>query len=393
MLSTQHATQLAQEAKSELVSLTQELIRTPTSNPPGEEEKAAAILLQKFTSEGIAAELIPEGPGRADLVARLKGAGGPALLFDGHLDTVPPGEEAAWTHPPYSGVLDKGRIYGRGTSDMKGGIAAQVMAAVLAKRTGIELAGDLIVAATCGEEIDNLGAHTLRNAGGLEGVGAIVIAEPSNNEIFIAEKGALWLEVTTSGRTAHGSMPNLGINAIWKMHAFMDKMKDFKPSQDKHPLLGEATFSLNTMDGGFKTNVVPDRCTTTWDGRTIPGKSHSDIVAAVQDQITQLKSTDPDFKGEIKVIKDLPSVDTPPDNPLVKIAQQIGEELWGRQLTPGGVNYYTDAAVLVPGLNIPFIILGPGEPGLAHQPNENVEVEKLVAATAFYLLLAHRWQS
>lgn len=392
MLKKEDATRLAQDAKSELVSLTQQLIRTPTSNPPGNEEQAATILFQKFQAEGIAAELIPEEAGRADVVARLKGTGAPALLFDGHLDTVPPGDETAWTHSPYSGALDQGRIYGRGTSDMKGGIAAQVMAAVLAKRAGIQLAGDLIVAATCGEEVDNLGAHTLKNAGGLNHVGAIVVGEPSNNEIFIAEKGALWLEITTFGRTAHGSMPHLGINAIWKMHTFMDKMKGFKPSNDQHPLLGEATFSLNTMNGGFKTNVVPDRCTTTWDGRTIPGKSHADIVAAVQDQLTQLQNTDPEFKGEVKVIKDLPSVDTPSNHSLVKLAQQLGQELWGRELTPGGVNYYTDAAVLVPGLNLPFIIFGPGEPGLAHQPNEYVDVEKLVAATAFYLLLASRWE-
>lgn len=393
MLKKEDATRLAQDAKSELVSLTQQLIRTPTSNPPGNEEQAATILFQKFQAEGIAAELIPEEAGRADVVARLKGTGAPALLFDGHLDTVPPGDETAWTHSPYSGALDQGRIYGRGTSDMKGGIAAQVMAAVLAKRAGIQLAGDLIVAATCGEEVDNLGAHTLKNAGGLNHVGAIVVGEPSNNEIFIAEKGALWLEITTFGRTAHGSMPHLGINAIWKMHTFMDKMKGFKPSNDQHPLLGEATFSLNTMNGGFKTNVVPDRCTTTWDGRTIPGKSHADIVAAVQDQLTQLQNTDPEFKGEVKVIKDLPSVDTPSHHSLVQLAQQLGQELWGRELTPGGVNYYTDAAVLVPGLNLPFIIFGPGEPGLAHQPNEYVDVEKLVAATAFYLLLASRWKA
>lgn len=392
MLNAQDAIRLAKEAQSELVSLTQELIQAPTSNPPGNEEKAAAIILQKFQSEGITAELIPETPGRANIVARLNGATkAPALLFDGHLDTVPPGDEDAWTHSPYSGALDQNRIYGRGASDMKGGIAAQVMAMLLAKRAGIQLPRDLIIAATCGEEVDNLGAHTLRNAGGINDVGAIVIAEPSNNEIFIAEKGTLWLEITTFGRTAHGSMPHLGVNAIWKMHAFMEKMKGFKPSADKHPLLGEASFSLNTVDGGFKTNVVPDRCTTTWDGRTVPGQSHADIVASIQDQITQLQNSDAQFKGEIKVIKDLPSVDTAPDNPLVQLAQQVGQELWSRELTPGGVNYYTDAAVLVPGLNLPFIIFGPGEPGLAHQPNEYVEVEKLVAATTFYLLLASRW--
>ncbi|HHY93345.1 MAG TPA: M20 family metallopeptidase [Firmicutes bacterium] len=393
MIAPEEARRLAEEARDEIVALAQALIRTPSPNPPAQELKVAQVLEEKFRAAGVAAELKPQGAGRADVIARLKGKGeAPALLYDGHLDTVPPGEASAWKHDPYGGQLEGGRLYGRGASDMKGGVATQAMAAILAHRAGLTPAGDLIVAATCGEETDSLGAHSLRQSGGLEGVGGVVIAEPSANALFIAEKGALWLEITTHGRTAHGSMPHLGINAIWKMHKLLSALADFRPSTDRHPLLGEATISLNTLEGGFKTNVVPDRATATFDLRTVPGRPHAEIVAAVQEHLDRLAAADPEFKGEVKVIKDLPSVATAADEPIVRLARQVGHDLWSEDLLPQGVNYYTDAAVLVPEGKIPFLIFGPGTPSLAHQPEECVEVDKLIAATAFFLLFAARWR-
>jgi succinyl-diaminopimelate desuccinylase len=393
-MTPEEARRWAEEARDEIVALTQALIRTPSPNPPAREEVVAKVLQEKFRAAGLAAELVALGEGRANVVARLPGnRQAPALLYDGHLDTVPPGEASAWRHAPYSGELEGGRLYGRGASDMKGGVAAQAMAAILAHRAGLTPAGDLIVAATCGEETDSAGAHAFRRAGGLEGVGGVVIAEPSANELFIAEKGALWLEITTYGRTAHGSMPHLGVNAIWKMHKVLGALAHFRPSADKHPLLGEGTVSLGTLEGGIKTNVVPDRASATFDLRTVPGRPHEEIVTAVEDLLGRLRVDDPELKAEVKVIKNLPSVATAADEPIVRLARQVGLDLWGRDLLPQGVNYYTDAAVLVPEGQIPFLIFGPGAPTLAHQPEEHVEVEKLVEATAFFLLFAARWGS
>lgn len=391
-MTPEEARRLAEEARDEIQALAQALIRTPSPNPPGREQAAAEVLKEKLQTAGLNAELVPLGEGRANVISRLPGCGrARALLYAGHLDTVPPGEMNAWTHDPYGGEIADGRLYGRGASDMKGGVAAQAMAAVLARRAGLTPAGDLIVAATCGEETDSLGAHAFRQAGGLEGVGGVVIAEPSANELFIAEKGALWLEVTTYGRTAHGSMPHLGVNAIWKMYKVLGALADFRPSEERHPLLGQATVSLGTLNGGFKTNVVPDRATATFDLRTVPGRSHAEIVALVKERLDRLAAADPEFKAEVKVIKDLPSVATAADEPIVRLARRVGQDLWDRDLLPQGVNYYTDAAVLVPEGKIPFFILGPGQPALAHQPEEYVEIEKLVEATAFFLLFLARW--
>lgn len=392
MLTAPEARRLVENVRSELIDLAQELVRTPTPNPPGQEEKAALILQSRFEAERLKTEMIPESDGRANIVMTLPGAGkAPTLLYDGHLDTVGPGDEGAWSDPPYSGLIKNGRLLGRGSSDMKAGVAAQAMAAILAHRSGIELAGDLVVASTCGEETDNLGAHTLRNTGRLEGVGGIVIAEPSSNEVFIAEKGTLWIEISTFGRTSHGSAPHLGINAIGKMLDLLVDLRHFKPGGDKHPLLGEATSSLNLINGGFKTNVVPDHCTAVFDIRTVPGRSHQDIISALKSELKLAQASDKNFRAELKIAKDLPSVSTAEDHKLVKLAQDIGRELWNRELKPAGISGYTDAAVLVPGTQIPFIIFGPGDMKTAHQPNEYVEIEKLVDATAFLLLLAAKW--
>ncbi|HHV08064.1 MAG TPA: M20 family metallopeptidase [Firmicutes bacterium] len=392
MLTAGEARRLVEQARSELVDLAKALVKVPTPNPPGQEEQAALILKAKFEAEGLKPELIQESEDRANIVVRLPGAGkAPALLYDGHLDTVGPGDESEWTDPPYSGSIKNGRLLGRGASDMKGGVAAEAMAAILAYRAGIELAGDLIIASTCGEETDNLGAYTLRNSGWLNGVAGIVIAEPSSNELLIAEKGALWVEITTFGRTSHGSAPHLGINAINKMLDLLADLRYFCPSSDKHPLLGEGTASLNVLNGGFKTNVVPDRCTAIFDIRTVPGRTHEDIITALKTELELAQTSDKDFRAEFKVVKDLPSVSTHEDNGLVRLAQTTGRELWDREPELKGISGYTDAAVLCPGTNIPFIIFGPGDMATAHQPNEYVELEKVVDATAYLLLLAAKW--
>lgn len=392
MLSAAEARRLVDQARSELIDLAQALVKIPTPNPPGQEEQAALLLKAKFEAEGLKPEVLPESQGRANIVLRLPGTGkAMSLLYDGHLDTVGPGDESVWSENPYSGNIKNGCLLGRGASDMKAGVAAQAMAAILLHRAGIELAGDLMVASTCGEETDNLGAHTLRNTGRLEGVGGIVIAEPSANELFIAEKGALWVEITTFGRTSHGSAPHLGINAISKMLDVLADLRHFRPSADKHFLLGEATASLNLINGGFKTNVVPDRCTAVFDIRTVPGRPHQDIITSLKTELELAQTSDAEFRGELKVVKDLPSVSTAEDNSLVKLAQNVGREIWNREMKPAGISGYTDAAVLVPSTQIPFIIFGPGDMKTAHQPNEYVEIEKLVDAATFLLLLAAKW--
>jgi succinyl-diaminopimelate desuccinylase len=370
--------------QDELVRLTAESLRINTVNPPGNERPLAEFFAEKMEELGLDVYLRPIGEKRANVVGVLRGNGKKkALLYNGHLDTVPPGD-VRWEHDPFSGAIVGNRIYGRGASDMKSGLAAMIIAAAALKRANVELAGDLVIAGTAGEEVDSVGAKALLGDEKLPAIGAILIGEPSGNELYIAEKGALWLRVVALGKTAHGSMPDTGVNAILHMKEFMDQLCSYEFKFQNHPLLGAPTLNIGTIKGGIKTNVVPDRCEITVDIRTVPGMNHKEIMEDLRSIVEKMKEKNPDVDISIMVENDRPSVETDEGHELVKLAQKVGEKVFGRELVPGGVNYYTDGAVFVPETGLPMVILGPGEARLAHQPNEYVEIDKLIKAAEFY---------
>ena len=198
----------------EPVEFLKELLNTNSVNPPGNEEDVAKLIAKVLKENGIASTLRSLGPNRAYLVARIKGMGNRrSLVFCGHMDTVPQGD-MPWQHAPFDATEIDGRIYGRGASDMKGGLAALTLAMIAIAKGDVSLQGDLVLAATAGEEVDCLGARAMIEDGVLNDAGAMIIGEPSNGEIFVAHKGALWIEIVSYGKTAHGSMPEQGINAI-----------------------------------------------------------------------------------------------------------------------------------------------------------------------------------
>ncbi|MBO8154454.1 M20 family metallopeptidase [Thermovirga sp.] len=374
--------------KDELVKLTSESLRVNTVNPPGNERPLAEFFAEKMGELGLEVRICPIGESRANVVGILRGKGkGPALLYNGHLDTVPPGD-VKWDYDPFSGEIVGDKIYGRGAADMKSGLAAMIMAAGALKKSGIELEGDLIIAGTAGEETDSIGAKELLKEKEMSRVGAILIGEPSDNELYIAEKGALWLNVKALGKTAHGSMPEMGINAILHMKQFMEELCSYKFEYQEHELLGCPTMNIGTIRGGIKTNVVPDCCEMTVDIRTVPGMSHSAILEDFKAIIEKLKEDIPELNMAIEVENDRPPVGTDKDHEFVKLAIKVGERVFKKTLVPQGVNYYTDGAAFVPEMGLPMLILGPGEAKLAHQPNEYVEIDKLQKAAEFYAAFA-----
>jgi succinyl-diaminopimelate desuccinylase len=350
------------------------------------------LVAEQLRALGLEVQVMPVTPTRHNVVGRLpgRGTGREPLLLAGHLDTVPPGD-TPWARGPLSGDVAEGRIWGRGAADMKGGLAAIVFAAGALARGGFEPASDLIVAGTVGEEVDCLGAQALVDAGLLEDVGAIGIPEPSGLDLYIAHKGALWVRIVTQGRAAHGARPDLGVNAILHMQETIGRIVAADWSTPAHPLLGEPTVNVATIAGGTKTNMVPDRCALTIDFRTLPGQAHEELIARLKGILDRLAAELPDYEATVEVVNDEPAVATAPEDPFVRMAQEVGRTLWGRELCPQGVSYYTDASVLVGAAGAPVIILGPGEAGLAHQTDEWVAVEKLVEAARFYATLASEW--
>jgi succinyl-diaminopimelate desuccinylase len=382
--------------KDEAVSLLQRILRADTTNPAGNELEAAQILDEFFRAHGIETEVDEFLSGRANLLARLPGGGQdrPSLMLCGHMDVVPAGG-AAWDADPFAAELRDGKIYGRGASDMKSGLAAMAVALANLKQEGISLPGDVLFAATAGEEVDCRGARRFVERGVLEGVGAVVIAEPTRGDVIPAHKGALWVEITTRGEAAHGSAPEAGINAIEHMHHVLGELlQSFRFEVNPDPALGVPTLSVDRIDGGSAVNVVPDECRLQIDIRTVPAQDHGGILQEIGHCIDSLRDNLPELTYEIEVMQERLAVNTPKDERIVQAAESLREETYDTPSSRAGAPYYTDASVLVESYpDLAVVLYGPGDDRLAHQPNECVDVESFARSIGFYEQIAARYFS
>lgn len=378
--------------KSECIDLLQALVRTPSVNPPGDERGCGEHLRELFDKEGIDNSLVPIGDGRCNVVARLpatdsSSASGPlTLLYNGHLDTVPPGQ-SRWERDPYSGSIDGDRLYGLGACDMKAGVAAMSLAVVALNRLGLPLEGNLVMAATAGEESDSIGARKFFESEDFEDVSAAVIAEPTSLNVHMAEKGALWAEFVLEGRTAHGSRPDLGCNAIDGAAELLGLLRTFDLAPAEYPLLTPATLSINTIQGGVKTNVVPDRCAVSVDIRTLPGHDHHDLVQQLRQILEIALSRVRGLQGSINVTNDRMPMLTDQRDPLVLTALESLAAIGRTESEVRGQPAYTDASVFAQA-QIPQIILGPGPEWMAHCPDEYTSIQQYLQAVDVFGALA-----
>jgi len=374
-------------SEDELAKLCAELVSFDTTNPPGNERAAAEWVARYLEDLGFEAEFVPHGESRTTLVAHLKGSGEvPPLAFNGHLDVVPAGAQE-WKYPPFGGEISEGKVWGRGSSDMKGGIAAMLVAAKAVATSGLSLKGDLIFLATSGEELDMMGAKSLTSRKDLAKAQAIIIAEPTDNEVVLTERGVFWPEFTTYGKTAHGSTPELGHNAIKDMMTLLLELEKTEIPYEPHPVAGRFSMSINTINGGVKTNVVPDKCVATVDMRTVPGQDHEALLSQLDGIVKRLEAKIHNFKASIRITNDLPPADTSPDEPVVKRFLEDAQSV-APGVKVGKAPFATEAAVFVPSMGVPTIIFGPGDPRLAHQPDEYVEISKMMTSARVFAAVA-----
>jgi succinyl-diaminopimelate desuccinylase len=370
-----------------LVGLTQRLLQIDSTNPPGKELAVAEALLQQAREWGLEAELQAVDDQRANVIVRLRGAqSGPSLLYCGHLDTVPIGE-SVWDADPFGGELRDGRLFGRGASDMKSGVAAMLAGMAALATAKVTLPGDVLLAGVVGEEVDCVGSRHFLAEAGMRGVGWLIISEPTNLDLVIVHKGALRVEITTHGRSAHGAMPALGVNAILHMMELSHRLCKLELPHTTHALLSPPTLSINTIAGGFRTNVVPDVCRITVDIRTVPEQDHPSILALLEGVIRELEIALPEFRASVSVIDAAPPVATAETDPLVAVVLRTAARVLGTRPTIRGVNYFSDASVLQPPTGVPTVLFGPGDERLMHQINEAVGVDALVKASQVFALL------
>lgn len=372
--------------KADVVGICQDIIRMNSINPPGNELQVAKYCSEFLDNLGFEVNLLKHSDNRASILACLKGTGQvPGVMVSAHMDTVPIGK-SAWKHDPLGGDISEGRIWGRGASDMKGGLAAALASANALVRSGFSPKGDLWIGLTAGEEVDLLGSNEIAKHREVLPLQALLIPEPSSNEIILAQKGALWLEVTILGKSSHGSMPDMGINAIEMMSQFISKLKSTKFSYKLHPLLDCYSMAVTTIKGGVKVNVVPDECSITIDIRTMPGQNHNDMLNEISSILTKLEQLNPGSSTRINVVNNYPAVETNPDDPRILPFREAVSPVVCKRNAYKGVNFYTDSAVLTPSLNVPMIICGPGNTELAHQTDEYVEIDLLNEAVKIYTL-------
>ena len=366
------------------VRLTQDLIRLRSINPPGDEQACADHLARSLEAAGFEVAAYSFAEGRTSLVARLDGdADAKPICFTGHLDTVPLGG-APWDRDPLGAEIDGGRLYGRGSSDMKSGVAAMAIAAMDVARLPDRKAG-LVLVFTAGEETGCDGARFLA---GLENVlpqaGALVVGEPTGNDPLIGHKGALWLQAVFRGITAHGSMPELGDNAVYKAAKGVLHLAKHEFKAPGHNQLGRPSLNVGTLNGGLNVNSVPDHARVEVDIRTVPGQSNEAILEEIQALLGE--------EAEIARMVDVGAIASNPHDTWVAGVFELCERATGRRLDPRGAPFFTDASVLVPAMSqLPAVILGPGETAMAHKTNEYCEVAKIEQAVGLYTEIARGW--
>ncbi len=367
-----------------MTDLLRELVQANTENPPGNEYRAAKILVDFLDDHHISSEIIGDSKRPNVLVHIGKGTSDKSLMIHGHLDTVPIGNIDLWHYDPFEAKIINGRMYGRGTADMKGAIAAIAETAVCLSKD--EINGDFIFVATSDEEAGSSGAQTVVDSGKLGKIDVAICAEPTDLNIGIAEKGMLWFKVKTFGKSAHGSQPELGINAIELMTQLMLKIKEIVPIQH-HSILKSTTLNFGIISGGTKINIVPDYCELHIDMRLIPGQMPYEILNMLRTRLSEY------FDGstfELSEIISRPPVEIDLNHWIISELIAETNRITGKKPNIFGAPYGTDASIFEPQLKIPHVIFGPGRIEQAHQPNEYVELESVIKAAKIYYGLAKR---
>ncbi len=342
----------------------------------GKEKEVVDILEQPLKEAGYECEQVvfAGDPTRTQLVATLKGKEpGKVFGFSGHTDVVPVGE-VQWDTNPFEGTEKEGKLYGRGTADMKAGLVAQVAAAVRIAEENEDFNGEIKLLISAAEELGLLGAGELTEAGYADDLDALVIGEPTDLQITTAHKGVFWLRVKTFGQTAHSSTPEKGTNAIDHLVLAIQAIQDKLDIDVTDPVVGPSTMSLNYINGGNGNNVVPDNANALFDIRTIGGQDTEALFNQAKDILEELKTTVPNFNYEISVEADVKALSTDKESTLVQAAKDSltdNNHLVEFFAFSGG----TDASQFTKAGDFPIIIIGPGEMSMAHQPNEYVKIQ------------------
>lgn len=373
------------------IRLLQELVAIDSVNPslaPGArgEGAIAEAIAAHMRDLGFAVHVQEAAPGRPNVIGILEGrSGGPSLMYCGHIDTVGVEGMAA----PFAPDIRDGRLYGRGSQDMKGGVAAMIDAARVVRDRGFTR-GKLILAAVVDEEYASIGADELARTWRAD---AAVVTEPTDLQIGVGHKGFAWFRIATAGRAAHGSRPRDGRDAILRMGRVLARLEQLDrtlQSRAPHPIMGTASLHASTIDGGHEWSSYPDRCVLQMERRTVTGETAASAEEEVEGILQALREADPEFSASATLVFARSPYETPAGHRLPSLIADLAAAR-GRRANTVGMSFWTDAAILGDA-GIPSVLFGPGGAGL-HSVEEYVNLEEVIACRDVLADLAVAWGS
>lgn len=387
----QDAQNLARQAAQavdaeEVVRLAQKLIQIESYYPGPGEQPVVDYLEPYLRERGFKTTVQAVAPGRPNLIADL-GSGPGGLILEGHTDVVTHGNLGAWTVPPYEGRIVDGRLYGRGSCDMKGGLAAAIVAAQAVGKVLGEPTKTLRLCIPCDEEGLMIGVKAFVRAGYAEGFAGAIICEPEENEVCLWQKGAMRVWAHFQGKMAHGAMPYAGANPIPSAARFVGELRHLQSelqAENFHQHLGKpwvtpTVFQASAGEG--QLNVIPDQVKVGIDIRTNSGQDHRDIEQRLRAALAA--SLDTGVTARLEVFEDRPATETAKDAGVVRATEQA-LSLLGMPLKYGGVPGATDGTFLWAWAGLPIVTIGPGARTVPHQADEYVELEELLASARLY---------
>lgn len=373
------------------IQILKDIVNIDSTN--GHEEQVANYLQKLFAEYGIESEKVQYDVDRASLVSEIGSNDGKVLAFSGHMDVVDAGDVSKWKFPPFEAAEHEGKIYGRGATDMKSGLAAMIIAMIELHEEKQKLNGKIRLLATVGEEVGELGAEQLTQKGYADDLDGLIIGEPSGHRIVYAHKGSINYTVKSTGKNAHSSMPEFGVNAIDNLLLFYNEVEKFVKSIDAtNEILGDFIHNVTVIDGGNQVNSIPEKAQLQGNIRSIPEMDNETVKQVLVKIINKLNKQE-NMKLELIFDYDKQPVFSDKNSDLVHIAKSVASDIVKEEIPLLGISGTTDAAEFTKAKKeFPVIIFGPGNE-TPHQVNENVSIENYLEMVDVYKRIATEFLS
>ena len=391
--------------RDELIKLTQDLVRIDSVIRPetgGTERNVVAYIIDWVRRELRLEPLVQEvEPGRQNIVITIdSGRPGPCLMIEGHTDVVSEGDRSSWSYDPFGAQIVDGKLYGRGSCDMKAGDAIALLIAKAYRNTKEPWVGKIRLGLVCDEEGMMIGIKHFITSGQADDVDACLVPEPEENNLCISMKGAIRAVVKVHGKMAHGAMPLSGINPNTRLARIILAVEAFETEEKqrcgKDPFLGLPSLTFTVIQAPppgspAQLNVMPAEAVGYIDIRTTLAQNHDRVREQLRGIVSGLAASDPDFRADIEFIEDRPVVGISKEEPIAALSAQAYRDIAGKEPIWNGVPGATDGTFLSAWKKIPCLVNGPGPRLIPHQKNEYVEVDELYECARIYALTASRY--